>query len=113
MTILCLPIIIEYIHTRAQHQATVSCILVSDENTSSTPMREGGLHYPLFDDVISKFHLMTTIQNAPKIRQKYKKDQVLLTVYCEIHCNTPSLCLFIYISLVNNFATEYNMHMVK
>ncbi len=29
------------------HKATVSCILVSDENTSSTPMREGGLHYSL------------------------------------------------------------------
>ncbi len=31
----------------------VSCILVSDENTSSTPMREGGLHYLLS-------HLMTS-----------------------------------------------------
>ena len=29
------------------YYATVSCILVSDENTSSTPMREGGLHYLL------------------------------------------------------------------
>ncbi len=39
-------------------KATVSCILVSDENTSWTLMREGGLHYSLshyFDDVISCF----------------------------------------------------------
>ncbi len=39
------------------HKATVSCILVSDENTSSTPMREGGLHYSL------SHYLMTSNPN--------------------------------------------------
>ncbi len=93
------PCVLPSSHRLGEHcqlKATVSCILVSDENTSSTPMREGGLHYPL------SHYLMTSYPNfiTDDYNTKYGKNtkgQSLITVYCEFHCNTPSLRLFIYL----------------
>ncbi len=86
-------------------------------------MREGGLHYPLSHYLMTSYPNFITddyntectkniVGRGPTLSvqggatpnyQKYKKDQVFLQYTVKF---TATLLLFV--SLVNNFATEYN-----
>ena len=49
-----------------------SCILVSDENTSSTPMREGGLHYSLSHYLMTSYPIFLTDENSQRTESEHK-----------------------------------------